>query len=67
GKGRLTCTVAESEYLGEETHVLLEHPAAKGLVVKMPGYTSLVEGSIVDITFEDSTLHYFDDKGNRMS
>ncbi|MEZ8140804.1 ABC transporter ATP-binding protein [Enterovibrio sp. FF113] len=67
GKGRLTCTVAESEYLGEETHVLLEHPAAKGLVVKMPGYTSLVEGSIVDITFEDSALHYFDDKGNRMS
>ncbi|MDD1793335.1 ABC transporter ATP-binding protein [Enterovibrio makurazakiensis] len=67
GQGRLTCKVAESEYLGEETHVLLEHPDAKGLVVKMQGYTSLTEGSVVDITFDDSVLHYFDDKGNRMS
>ncbi|WP_028022147.1 ABC transporter ATP-binding protein [Enterovibrio calviensis] len=67
GQGRLTCKVAESEYLGEETHVLLEHPEAKGLVVKMQGYTSLVEGSTVDITFNDDVLHFFDDQGNRMS
>ncbi|MGF1704362.1 ABC transporter ATP-binding protein [Enterovibrio baiacu] len=67
GKGRLTCTVSESEYLGVETHVQLEHPEGKGLVVKLHGYASLVEGSSVDIDFDDAALHYFDENGNRMA
>ncbi|MDD1779780.1 ABC transporter ATP-binding protein [Enterovibrio sp. ZSDZ35] len=67
GLGRLSCIVSESEYLGEETHVLLDHPNAKGLVVKLDGYNSLKEGSAVDITFEDNALHFFDGDGNRMN
>ncbi|CZF86642.1 ABC transporter ATP-binding protein [Grimontia marina] len=67
GQGRISCTVSESEYLGDETHVLLDHPKAKGLVVKLHGYSSLEEGSTVDITFEDSALHFFDGDGNRIN
>ncbi|MBV7298374.1 ABC transporter ATP-binding protein [Enterovibrio paralichthyis] len=67
GQGRISCTVSESEYLGEETHMLLDHPNAKGLVVKLHGFSSLKEGSTVDINFEDSALHFFDRDGNRMN
>ncbi|WP_325894699.1 ABC transporter ATP-binding protein [Grimontia sp. NTOU-MAR1] len=67
GQGRINCTVSESEYLGDETHVLLDHPKAKGLVVKLHGYSSLEEGSTVDITFEDSALHFFDGDGKRIN
>lgn len=67
GQGRISCTVSESEYLGDETHVLLDHPKAKGLVVKLHGYSSLEEGSTVDITFEDSALHFFDGDGKRIN
>ncbi|USH05433.1 ABC transporter ATP-binding protein [Grimontia kaedaensis] len=67
GQGRISCIVSESEYLGDETHVLLDHPKAKGLVVKLHGYSSLQEGSTVDITFEDSALHFFDGDGKRIN
>ncbi|WP_104401202.1 ABC transporter ATP-binding protein [Vibrio penaeicida] len=67
GKNRLTCTVSECEYLGVETHISLNHPDAKGLVIKLDGHSSLKEGSTVNISFEDSALHLFDSNGDRMS
>ncbi|GLQ76479.1 ABC transporter ATP-binding protein [Vibrio penaeicida] len=63
----LTCSVSECEYLGVETHISLNHPEAKGLVVKLDGHSSLKEGSTVNISFEDSALHLFDSNGDRMS
>ncbi len=65
-KGRLNCTVVGCEYLGVETQVQLNHPNARGLVAKLDGHSSLVEGSSIGIDFDDSALHYFDEKGDRM-
>ncbi len=66
GKGRLTCSVSECEFLGSETFVGLSHPAANGLTVSMPGLKHIPAGQELDIAFADEDLHFFDAMGKRM-
>lgn len=65
-RGRLSCVVRESEFLGAETMIGLEHENATGLTVMMPGLALKEEGEPIDIAFNDSDLHVFDAQGNRV-
>ncbi|MFT5651996.1 MAG: sn-glycerol 3-phosphate transport system ATP-binding protein [Yoonia sp.] len=67
GEGRLTCTITESEFLGSETLIGLDHAHATGLCVMKPGMDLMTEGDTVDVTFDDDNLHVFDDAGQRMA
>jgi len=66
GKGRLHCRVSESEFLGSETLIGLEHPRATGLTFAKPGLSLMPVGEEISITFEDRHLHVFDTDGNRV-
>ena len=66
GKGRLSCVVRESEFLGAETMIGLEHEHATGLTVMMPGLALKEAGEPIDISFNDSDLHVFDAQGKRV-
>jgi len=66
GEGRLSCTVNESEFLGSETLIGLEHADATGLCVLKPGLSLIPEGEEIDITFHDDSLHVFDGAGQRL-
>ena len=67
GEGRLSCTVNESEFLGSETLIGLNHADAAGLCVLRPGLSMMPEGEDIDITFNDDSLHVFDASGQRMA
>lgn len=67
GEGRLTCTVNESEFLGSETLIGLDHANAAGLCVLKPGLSMMPEGDQIDITFNDEHLHVFDAAGQRLA
>lgn len=67
GTGRLSCIVSESEFLGAETLIGLEHQHAVGLAVLKPGLALMPVGESVDIMFKDEDLHVFDDLGIRVS
>ena len=66
GEGRLSCTVNESEFLGSETLIGLNHVDAAGLCVLKPGLSMMSEGDQIDITFSDEHLHVFDAVGHRL-
>ena len=67
GEGRLSCTVNESEFLGSETLIGLDHADAAGLCVLKPGLSMMPEGDQIDITFSDEHLHVFDAAGQRLA
>ena len=67
GEGRLSCTVNESEFLGSETLIGLNHVDASGLCVLKPGLSMMSEGDQIDITFSDEHLHVFDAAGQRLA
>ena len=67
GGGRMRCTVNESEFLGAETLIGLDHAGAVGLCVLKPGLSLMAEGNEIDITFHDENLHVFDAAGQRMA
>ena len=67
GEGRLSCTVNESEFLGSETLIGLNHVDAAGLCVLKPGLSMMPEGDQIDITFNDEHLHVFDAAGQRLA
>ena len=67
GAGRMRCTVNESEFLGAETLIGLDHAGAVGLCVLKPGLSLMAEGNEIDITFHDENLHVFDAAGQRMA
>ena len=67
GKGRLSCTVSECEFLGSETFIGLSHPAATGLTVSLPGLRSIPAGETMEIAFSDDNLHFFDTAGRRLA
>ncbi|MEP1356246.1 MAG: ABC transporter ATP-binding protein [Tateyamaria sp.] len=67
GDGRMRCTVTESEFLGAETLIGLDHAGATGLCVLKPGLSMMAEGNEVDITFKDENLHVFDVAGQRLA
>jgi sn-glycerol 3-phosphate transport system ATP-binding protein len=67
GEGRMRCTVTESEFLGAETLIGLDHAGAAGLCVLRPGLSLMVEGAEIDINFQDENLHVFDAAGQRMA
>jgi sn-glycerol 3-phosphate transport system ATP-binding protein len=66
GEGRMRCTVNESEFLGAETLIGLDHAGAAGLCVLKPGLSMMAEGNEIDITFHDENLHVFDAAGQRL-
>ncbi|MFK7753652.1 MAG: ABC transporter ATP-binding protein [Sedimentitalea sp.] len=66
GEGRMRCTVVESEFLGAETLIGLDHAGAAGLCVLKPGLSMMTEGDDIDITFRDENLHVFDGAGERL-
>ena len=67
GEGRMRCTVTESEFLGAETLIGLDHAGAAGLCVLRPGLSLMVEGAEIDINFQDENLHVFDAAGHRLA
>ena len=67
GAGRLSCTVTESEFLGAETLIGLDHKGTAGLCVLMPGLEMMPEGNEIDILFHDENLHVFDAAGQRLA
>ena len=67
GEGRMRCTVNESEFLGAETLIGLDHAGAAGLCVLKPGLSMMAEGNEIDITFHDENLHVFDAAGQRLA
>jgi len=67
GEGRLNCCVSESEFLGAETLIGLEHEQAVGLNVLKPGLAMMPAGQTMDISFNDKDLHVFDKAGNRLT
>jgi sn-glycerol 3-phosphate transport system ATP-binding protein len=67
GKGRLTCTVTEAEFLGSETLIGLDHDGAVGLTVQRPGLAMAPVGQKIDISFKDQDLHKFDQAGERIA
>lgn len=67
GEGRMRCTVNESEFLGAETLIGLDHAGAAGLCVLKPGLSMMAEGREIDITFHDENLHVFDSAGQRLA
>ena len=66
GTGRLSCRVTESEFLGAETLVGLEHDGTSGLSVLQPGLSLKPAGERVDINFNDQNLHGFNQAGDRL-
>ncbi len=66
GSGRLDCTVSESEFLGSETLLSLEHQGASGLAVTVPGLDLKPVGTRLSIDFDDSHVHLFDEGGQRI-
>ncbi|GIT88023.1 ABC transporter ATP-binding protein [Roseobacter sp. OBYS 0001] len=67
GQGRMQCRVSESEFLGAETLIGLDHADASGLCVLKPGLSMMAEGHEIDITFDDQNLHVFDAAGHRLA
>ena len=67
GEGRMRCRVNESEFLGAETLIGLDHADASGLCVLRPGLSMMAEGNEIDITFDDENLHVFDAAGHRLA
>ncbi|MFK7871399.1 MAG: ABC transporter ATP-binding protein [Roseobacter sp.] len=67
GEGRMRCIVTESEFLGAETLIGLDHAGAAGLCVLKPGLSMMPEGSEIDITFHNENLHVFDAAGQRLA
>jgi len=65
GAGRLECRVSECEFLGSETFIGLDHAAAAGLIVSLPGLRHLPSGEALTIDFDDEDLHFFDADGLR--
>ncbi|EFL89452.1 ABC transporter ATP-binding protein [Ahrensia sp. R2A130] len=66
GQGRLNCTVADCEFLGSETFIVLDCPHTTGLTVSMPGLQHIPQGEAMSITFDDGALHFFDASGERI-
>ena len=67
GEGRMKCTVTESEFLGAETLIGLDHDGVTGLCVLKPGLSMIAEGNEIEITFHDEDLHVFDTAGQRLA
>ncbi|MFK7843460.1 MAG: ABC transporter ATP-binding protein [Sphingorhabdus sp.] len=67
GTGRMRCKVNESEFLGAETLIGLDHHGTSGLCVLQPGLSLMPEGDEVEINFDDRNLHVFDDAGKRLA
>ena len=67
GRGRMTCTVSECEFLGSETFIGLTHPGATGLTVSLPGLRNIPSGKEMEISFSDDDLHFFDSAGQRLA
>jgi len=65
GTGRLSCRVTESEFLGAETLIGLEHAGTTGLSVLQPGLSLIPAGDTVDVNFDDQDLHIFNQAGER--
>ena len=66
GEGRMRCIVNESEFLGAETLIGLDHEGAAGLCVLKPCLSMVAEGNEIDISFHDENLHVFDAAGQRL-
>lgn len=66
GSARLRCTVTDCEFLGAETLIGLDHEAASGLTLMVPGLSLRSAGEQIDITFRDEDLHVFDKNGDRL-
>jgi len=67
GTGRMRCTVNESEFLGAETLIGLDHDGTSGLCVLQPGLSLMPEGNEIEINFNNENLHVFDAAGQRLA
>lgn len=58
--GDLAVTVCDLEFLGAETQVAMEHPAARGLVTLLPGTPDLTPGDSVSLVLPEDDRLLFD-------
>jgi sn-glycerol 3-phosphate transport system ATP-binding protein len=56
----LTGTVREVEYLGADTHIVIDHPAARGLIVSAPGYSRAQPGEAIGLAIPEENRVLFD-------
>lgn len=59
GTADLTATVADAEYLGSETRLVLAHDAARGLALRLPGNSGLHHGDSVGLSLPDQNRLLF--------
>lgn len=60
GKADLTGLVREVEYLGAETHVVVDHDAARGLIVSASGHSDWRPGQSIGLTLPTKHRVLFD-------
>ncbi|MFX0095249.1 MAG: ABC transporter ATP-binding protein, partial [Candidatus Hodarchaeota archaeon] len=56
----ITAKVGVLEPIGSDTFVYIDFPTESTLIVKIEGYASLTLGQEVDVSFQDSYIHFFD-------
>jgi len=61
----LTVRVGDAEFLGANTHLVLEHPSARGLVAVVPGRASQVPGDTVGLALPRDCRLLFDARTGR--
>ncbi|TCP60500.1 carbohydrate ABC transporter ATP-binding protein (CUT1 family) [Rhodovulum bhavnagarense] len=60
GQGDLTGVVREVEYMGAETHLIVDHPAARGLILSVPGHAAWQPGQEISLTLPKEHRVLFD-------
>lgn len=58
--GDLTARVSDVEFLGAQTHVVVDHPAARGLIVSLPGHADWCPGDEIGLCIPDEHRVLFD-------
>jgi len=65
GTGDLTGTVRDVEFLGEHTQVVINHPAARGLIVAVPGHAGWQPGQEIGLHLPEEHRVLFDADSGR--
>jgi len=60
GRGDLTGTVTDTEFLGGQTRVMLSHPQARGLSIALPGHDMPARGAEIALALPNEDRVLFD-------
>ncbi|SIS74159.1 ABC transporter ATP-binding protein [Phaeovulum vinaykumarii] len=65
GAAHLTGTLREVEYMGAETHLIVAHPAGRGLIVSVPGHAAWQPGQQIGLSLPEEHRVLFDAQTGR--